>query len=115
MKKTSYRGRSHSREKIKQSRAQTATTASVSTLRPLGKDVPELRIVLVFIHVVDPYVTLKVVRTGIFVLPIRAEWTNITGRIVNKAMADHFIFSLETLAPLTTRTALNRTVMRARR
>jgi hypothetical protein len=80
MKKTHYHGRSHSRKRRKkQSRAQTTTTASVSTLRSLGKNVSEQRVILIFIHVMDPYMTLKVVRAGILVLPIWTEWTNITG------------------------------------
>jgi len=55
--------------------------------------------------------SLEIIRSRITVLLIWAKRANIAGRVVNEAVADHFIFALETLSTYTSRAVLHGTVI----
>lgn len=61
---------------------------------------------------IDANMSLQILRPRIFVLSIRTERTYITGRIVNKTMANHLILTLETLSSWPSRTSDNWTKVR---
>ena len=48
-------------------------------------------------------------------LSVGTKWTNITRRVMDKSMPDHFILPLETFAAFTSRTSLHVAVMRTNR
>ena len=77
----------------------------------MAEDVSKRRVILVFVDVVDPHMTLKVVWARILVLSVRAEWTHIARTVVYKAVPYHLILSLETLPTFAARAVRNRTVM----
>ena len=54
---------------------------------------------------------LKMIRSVISVLSVRAKWAGVVRRNVNKTVPNHFIFTLKTFATFTPRAALHRTVM----
>jgi hypothetical protein len=60
----------------------------------------------------DLTIPLQVIRSWIFVLPLWAEWTDISRRTMHQTMPDHLILSLEALSPLRSRAAFYRTIMR---
>lgn len=98
-----------------------ASSASVAAFGPLRQNDAQLRVVSVLVHVVDAYMSLQVVRSGVAVLLVWAEWTaksgsarslcvcvvfggvdgeqiclpDVAGTLVNEAMPDHLILPLE--------------------
>lgn len=55
---------------------------------------------------------LEIVGSWIFVLSIWTEWTNVSRRLMNQSMSDHFVLPLESFAAFATWTALDRAVVR---
>lgn len=94
-------------------RADAPTTAPAASFGPLRQDVAEKRIVLVLVDVVNPHVSLQIVWPRILVISLWTEWTDVARRIVDQAMANHFILPLEAFATFATTTARDRAVVRA--
>lgn len=124
---------------------------------PLRQHIPQLRIVLVLVHVVYAYMSvsvipnhpvskryfmkertvnshmdffplflfppspkkkrvnspLKIIRPRILVFTIWTKRTHVAGRLMHKAMANHFVFALEAFAAFATGAFLDRTVVGA--
>lgn len=59
--------------------------------------------------------TLQIVRTGVSVVSIRAEWTHITRTVVHKPVTNHLVLAFEAFATLATRAPCDWTVMRPAR
>jgi hypothetical protein len=57
------------------------------------------------------HVPLKIIRPWISVITVWTKGTDVSGGIVNEAMPNHFVLSLETFPSLASRTSLNRAVM----
>lgn len=55
--------------------------------------------------------SLKIVRTGIFMLLVRTEWTDVAWGVMYQAMSHHFILALESFASDATRATIHRTEM----
>lgn len=86
--------------------ASPATT--VATFGALAKHIPKDWIVLIFLGVVDAYMTLEVVRAGVFMFAGRtAERADVTGRFVDEAVSNHLVLALEPMRRFRTRTILN--------
>jgi hypothetical protein len=83
-------------EKI--SRPKSSSPPSIPTLGPLREDIPQLRVVLVLIHMMHPDVSLQIVRSRVLMFSIRTERTDVAGGIVDEAVSDHFVFPLEAFA-----------------
>jgi len=56
-------------------------------------------------------VSLKIIWTWIFVFPIRAKRADVAWGIMNQAMSYHFILSFEALAPFTSWTPFDWTIV----
>ncbi|OWP00770.1 hypothetical protein B2J93_8461 [Marssonina coronariae] len=117
------------------SRRPTATPpASTWAFGALGQDVAQLGVVFVSVTVVDSHVPtqhqqldslrsscrerdkklpLKVIRAWILVLSVRAEGTHVAGRVVDEAVPDHLVFSLEPLPALASGAAFDAAVVGA--
>jgi hypothetical protein len=95
------------------------TTACASSallaqsLCPLSQHIPKSWIVSVLVHMMYPYMSLKIIRTWVLVLSVRAEWAHIFGTFMDKTVSYHFVLSFETFAAFTSRTVLDRTAVRA--
>src|SRR5438034_10314065 len=59
-------------------------------------------------------IPLEIIRSRVAVLLIWAKRTNIAGRVVDEAVATHFVFALETLSAYTSRAVLHGTVIWSR-
>lgn len=92
-----------------------ASSASIAALRPLCEDHAQLSVVSVFVDVVNTDMSLQIVRSGVAMLLIGTKWTfefqsvqvlpdrrkslpNVSWALVDQAMPDHFILSLEPLS-----------------
>jgi hypothetical protein len=58
-------------------------------------------------------IPLKIVWSRVFPFNVRAEGTDIPRTLVNQAVTDHLVLSLEALAAFAAQTALDRTEVRA--
>ena len=107
-----------------------ASSASIAALWPLREDHAQLRVVSVFVDVVNTDMSLQIVRSGVTMLLIGTEWTvefqsvevladrrkslpNIPWALMNQAMPDHFILSLEPLSSRPSRAFGHWTEMRS--
>jgi len=81
----------------------------------LRKDITKERVILVFINVVNPDMSLEVVRPGIPVVSIRAKRTDVARGFMDKAMPDHLVFALKTFATLAAGTSFDRAIVRSGR
>lgn len=57
-------------------------------------------------------VPLEIVWAWVYVEPVGTEWTRVAGRVMDEAVSNHFVFTLEALSPFTAGTSYDRTVMR---
>jgi hypothetical protein len=67
-----------------------------ATKRPLREDLSENGIVFIFVDVMYTDMSLKIVRSRVFVLLVWTEGTDVAWGVVHEAMAHHFILALET-------------------
>lgn len=72
-----------------------SSATATSALRTLREDLAQLGVVFVLVYVVNPHMSLKIIRSGILVLSIWTERTHVARRLVNQAMSNHFIFPLK--------------------
>ena len=54
---------------------------------------------------------LEVIRPGILVFSLRTEWTDVAWRLMDQAMPDHFVFSLEPFTAFRTAAGLDWAIM----
>lgn len=88
------------------------TTTSIWSFGSLGEDISQFWIVFIFVYVMDSHVSLQIIWSGIFMLPIRAERTYVTRRVVYQSVPNHFVLSLESLSSFTSSAAFDRAVVR---
>jgi len=69
-------------EEMKLSSAKSTPTSSVSTLGALRQNLSELRIVFVFLGMVNMDMPLQIIWSRILVFSFRTEWADITGRLM---------------------------------
>lgn len=97
------------------------------TIGPLGKDLPELVIILIFVNVMysdvsiivrilvyparEMYLPLKCIRPGILVISFGTEWAHISRGIMHESMTDHLVFPLEPLPSLSATATWDGTVV----
>jgi hypothetical protein len=58
-----------------------ASPASVAAFRPLCQDHAQLRVVFVLVVMVNTDMSLQIVRSGVAMLLVRAEWTAKSGSV----------------------------------